>query len=70
MNRVTGKPATARPCWHCVAWCEWAGVKRIFYWDEAKDCFEVMRIAGGQCKEVVYRTRSDMKKQAKNISPE
>jgi len=38
-------------------------VKRIFYWDEVKDGFEVMRIGGGQCmKEIVYRTRSDMKR--------
>jgi len=38
-------------------------VKRIFYWDEAKDGFEVMRIGGGQCmKETAYRTRSDMKR--------
>jgi len=62
INGATGKPATARPCWRCVAWCEWAGVKRIFYWDENKNGFEVMRIGGGQCiKEMVYRTRSDWK---------
>lgn len=38
-------------------------MKRIFYWDEAKDGFEVMRIGGGQCmKEIVYHTRSDIKR--------
>jgi hypothetical protein len=38
-------------------------VKRIFYWDEVKNGFEVLRIGGGQCmREIVYSTRSDMKR--------
>jgi len=48
-------------------------VKRIFYWDEVKDGFEVMRIGGGQCmNETVYRTRSDMKRsyaREKGVNP-
>jgi len=23
----------AKPCWRCLEWCRWAGVRRIFYWD-------------------------------------
>ena len=22
----------ARPCWRCIEWCRWAGVKRIFHY--------------------------------------
>ncbi|KAN0080134.1 hypothetical protein V8E55_009700 [Tylopilus felleus] len=27
----------AKPCWRCVQWCAWSGVKRIFHWDPALD---------------------------------
>ncbi|KAH8114822.1 hypothetical protein DFH11DRAFT_1840857 [Phellopilus nigrolimitatus] len=23
----------ARPCWRCLEWCKWAGIKRIFHWN-------------------------------------
>ena len=23
----------AKPCWRCLEWCRWAGVRRIFHWD-------------------------------------
>jgi hypothetical protein len=38
-------------------------VKRIFYWDENKDGFEVLKIGSGQCiSEIGYHTRSDLKR--------
>ena len=27
----------AKPCWRCLEWCRWAGVRRIFYWDATID---------------------------------
>jgi len=35
---------SARPCWRCVEWCRWAGVKRIFHWNGEDGKFEVVKV--------------------------
>jgi hypothetical protein len=34
----------AKPCWRCLHWCYWAGIKRIFHWDEASRGWEVVKV--------------------------
>lgn len=53
----TGRLGNARPCGRCVAWCEWAGVRRIYYWDEKLNDFEVIRV--GREEQVVHVTQSE-----------
>jgi hypothetical protein len=35
---------SARPCWRCVEWCRWAGVKRIFHWNGEDGKFDVVKV--------------------------
>jgi len=40
----------AKPCWRCLEWCRWAGVRRIFYWDaSANDDDDDGQLSGGDC---------------------
>ncbi|KAL5525258.1 hypothetical protein ACEPAF_9128 [Sanghuangporus sanghuang] len=34
----------ARPCWRCLEWCRWAGIKRIFHWNETTNQFDVVKV--------------------------
>jgi len=34
----------AKPCWRCIAWCRWAGVRRVFHWDEAAKTFLCVKV--------------------------
>ncbi|KAG9000208.1 hypothetical protein FRB94_005604 [Tulasnella sp. JGI-2019a] len=47
----------AMPCWRCVEWCRWAGVKRIFHWDADKVRWQVVKVNDSDIK--LYQTRSD-----------
>jgi hypothetical protein len=43
--RVTKRGlGNAKPCWRCLQWCYWAGIKRIFHWDEAMGGWEVVKV--------------------------
>jgi len=43
--RVTKKGmGSAKPCWRCLHWCYWAGIKRIFHWDQAAGRWEVVKV--------------------------
>jgi len=35
---------SAKPCWRCLHWCYWAGVKRVFHWDEALGKWDVVKV--------------------------
>ena len=50
----------AKPCWRCVRWCAWSGVKRIFHWDPGLGRFEVLKVNGTE-GEGVYETSSDVR---------
>ena len=40
----------AKPCWRCLEWCRWAGVRRIFYWDAtANDDGDDDELSSGDC---------------------
>lgn len=45
--RVTKSGLTmgnAKPCWRCLRWCHWAGIKRIFHWDPLTGGWEVVKV--------------------------
>jgi len=35
---------SAYPCWRCVEWSKWAGVKRIFHWNEEEGRFDMVKV--------------------------
>lgn len=48
---------SAKPCWRCLEWCRWAGVKRVFHWNGADNRFEVVKVNGSEREN--YETRAD-----------
>lgn len=57
----------AKPCWRCLEWARWAGVKRIFHWDESQGRFEVMKVNAIQVER--YGTHSDVRLFAGLVCP-
>ncbi|KAH8077087.1 hypothetical protein BXZ70DRAFT_902471 [Cristinia sonorae] len=49
----------AKPCWRCLEWARWAGIKRIFHWDEGLGRFEVVKVNAVQVEP--YGTSSDVR---------
>lgn len=47
----------ARPCWRCLEWCKWAGIKRIFHWNEEERRFEVVKVNSASPEQ--YETHAD-----------
>ncbi|KZT55424.1 hypothetical protein CALCODRAFT_484798 [Calocera cornea HHB12733] len=54
----TGIIGPASPCWRCIEWCRWAGIKRIFHWDPEGGRWEAVKVND---VERVYCTNSDLK---------
>ena len=50
---------SARPCWRCVEWCRWAGVKRIFHWNGEDGKFEVVKVNTAERGQ--YETHADIR---------
>jgi len=50
---------SARPCWRCVEWCRWAGVKRIFHWNGEDSKFEVVKVNTAEREQ--YETHADIR---------
>jgi len=50
----------AKPCWRCIEWCRWAGVKRIFHYDGEIAQFQVVKV-NATCTDMVYETHSDVR---------
>ncbi|EMD31073.1 hypothetical protein CERSUDRAFT_127616 [Gelatoporia subvermispora B] len=49
----------AAPCWRCLAWCRWAGVKRVFHWNGELGRFEVIKVNSAQG--AMYETHADFR---------
>lgn len=47
----------ARPCWRCLEWCKWAGIKRIFHWNEETHQFDVVKVNNAPTDQ--YETHAD-----------
>jgi tRNA(Arg) A34 adenosine deaminase TadA len=50
---------TAKPCWRCLEWCKWSGVKRIFHWNERDGRWDVVKV--NSVEKDLYETHSDVK---------
>ncbi|KAH9931625.1 uncharacterized protein BXZ73DRAFT_47129 [Epithele typhae] len=50
---------SARPCWRCLEWCRWAGVKRIFHWDADEGKFLVLKVNSAEGEQ--YETHADIR---------
>ncbi|KAJ7658494.1 hypothetical protein B0H17DRAFT_1163248 [Mycena rosella] len=46
----------SKPCWRCVDWCVWAGIKRIFHWSAEEGRFICLKV--GTSREP-YQTTAD-----------
>ncbi|KAG1724603.1 hypothetical protein EDB19DRAFT_1644475 [Suillus lakei] len=57
----------AKPCWRCVHWCWWFGVKRIFHWNPAIGEFEMLKVNEGYKDH--YETQTDVRLFARLVSP-
>ncbi|KAJ6625972.1 hypothetical protein B0H10DRAFT_2173969 [Mycena sp. CBHHK59/15] len=53
----TGNFGCSKPCWRCVDWCAWAGIKRIFHWSVEEGRFLCIKV--GDASEDVYQTTTD-----------
>ncbi|KAG1859091.1 hypothetical protein C8R48DRAFT_605897 [Suillus tomentosus] len=49
----------AKPCWRCIHWCWWFGVKRIFHWNPVIGDFEVLKVNEGYKDH--YETQTDVR---------
>ncbi len=50
---------SARPCWRCVEWCRWAGVKRIFHWNGEDGKFDMVKVNTAERGQ--YETHADIR---------
>lgn len=51
---------SASPCWRCLEWCRWAGVKRIFHWNGDEGKFDVVKVNSAQGN-IMYETHADFR---------
>ncbi|KLO17760.1 hypothetical protein SCHPADRAFT_886753 [Schizopora paradoxa] len=49
----------AHPCWRCLEWCRWAGVKRIFHWNEETNQFDKVMVNSADLGQ--YETAADFR---------
>ncbi|KAF7321134.1 CMP/dCMP-type deaminase domain-containing protein [Mycena chlorophos] len=59
--RVTrsGELACSKPCWRCIEWCAWAGIKRIFHWSVLEQRFICLKVAEAAATHDCYETVMD-----------
>ncbi|KAI8996306.1 hypothetical protein BD414DRAFT_520239 [Trametes punicea] len=50
---------SAKPCWRCLEWCRWAGVKRIFHWNADEGRFDVVKVNSAESGQ--YETHADIR---------
>jgi hypothetical protein len=50
---------SAKPCWRCVEWCRWAGVKRIFHWNGEEGKFDMVKVNTAERDQ--YETHADVR---------
>jgi hypothetical protein len=50
---------SAKPCWRCLEWCRWAGVKRIFHWNAEDGKFDMVKVNTAERDQ--YETHADIR---------
>jgi len=60
--RITknGEFGCSKPCWRCVDWCAWAGIRRIFHWSTEEGRFICLKV-GDAWQEGCYETIADVR---------
>ncbi|KAJ7852959.1 hypothetical protein B0H13DRAFT_2083390 [Mycena leptocephala] len=56
----TGEFGCSKPCWRCVDWCAWAGIRRIFHWSVVEGrfiCIKVRDASRAECYETIVDLR-------------
>jgi hypothetical protein len=53
----SGATGSAAPCWRCLQWCRWAGIRRVFHWSGEHGQFERVRVSDAE--ERRYMTNAD-----------
>ncbi|KAF9497395.1 hypothetical protein BDN71DRAFT_1387677 [Pleurotus eryngii] len=48
---------SAKPCNRCVYWCRWAGIRRIYHWDQGSSAFLCVKVNDYGTEG--YETRAD-----------
>ncbi|KAL4254643.1 hypothetical protein ABKN59_004454 [Abortiporus biennis] len=54
-----GGMGNAKPCWRCLEWSRWAGIKRILYWNNEAGKFDVVKVNGAN--NGLYETQADIR---------
>jgi len=49
----------AKPCWRCLEWCRWAGVKRVFHYNGVEQRFESIKVNDTLDTLGAYETHAD-----------
>lgn len=57
---------SAKPCWRCLEWCRWAGVKRIFHWNGEDGKFDMVKVNTAERDQ--YETHADIRLYAGMVS--
>lgn len=57
---------SAKPCWRCLHWCHWAGIKRIFHWNNTASRWEVVKVNSPGTDQ--YETTTDTRLYARKVS--
>ncbi|KAK7055522.1 CMP/dCMP-type deaminase domain-containing protein [Favolaschia claudopus] len=55
-----GEFGCSKPCWRCVSWCRWAGIKRIFHWSVEEGRFICLKVGDASVAEC-YETVADVR---------
>ncbi|KAF8192822.1 hypothetical protein K438DRAFT_1919299 [Mycena galopus ATCC 62051] len=60
--RITknGEFGCSKPCWRCVDWCAWAGIRRIFHWSMEEGQFICLKVRDASQAEC-YETMADVR---------
>ncbi|KAJ6463565.1 hypothetical protein C8R45DRAFT_840962 [Mycena sanguinolenta] len=58
--RADGGFGCSKPCWRCVDWCAWAGIRRIFHWSVEEERFICLKVRDASQAEC-YETTADVR---------
>ncbi|KAJ6578768.1 hypothetical protein DFH09DRAFT_913967 [Mycena vulgaris] len=58
IKRNGGEFGSSKPCWRCVDWCAWAGIRRIFHYSMDEGRFVCVKVgASGELYQTIADTR-------------
>ncbi|KAJ7270625.1 hypothetical protein B0H12DRAFT_1320109 [Mycena haematopus] len=60
ISNKSGEFGCSKPCWRCVDWCAWAGIRRIFHWSVEEERFICLKVRDASQTEC-YETTADVR---------